>query len=268
MRTRRQQNNNHNNNNNNNIDTNNRQNRNQNENHNHNINNSNNNNSFKPSTPPPQNRPDSIIDDGMGILSSPEPSQGNNDKPIVIQNTNNRQNNNTDNKKKAKTKTKAKAKNKKAPTKKRKKKKKYGANLGDEDEWSDSSGGSIGSLKDFVMDDIADSDEEYDVMQDINAIKRGRKRYRRFGSNGDDDMIGSDEDEDDDLDESFSSLMNLNGNLNSFNSMIITSPPKKKRKGIRTVCNILPLCQWGEKCFRKNESHFKQYYHPWKNLKK
>eukprot|EP01083_Nonionella_stella_P056204 148144_1 len=195
----------------------------------------------KPSTPPPVDRPDATIPD---VPSEPAPKPKPKPKPKT-----------TPTKKKKKTPTK---KKKKSPTKKRKKKRKNRNNLmldTDEDEWSDASGGSLGSLVDFVIQDVG-SDEEYDPAADLSIHKRDRKRYRNYNSDGD---LISDED---DISESFGSLMSLNDN---YNSMILSSPPKKKRKGIRTVCNILPLCQWGAKCYRKNKQHFEQYAHPWKD---
>ena len=38
-------------------------------------------------------------------------------------------------------------------------------------------------------------------------------------------------------------------------------PPKKKLKGGHS----LPTCPYGEKCYRKNPQHFKEYLHPDKN---
>jgi len=168
------------------------------------------------------------------------------------------------------------------------------------DEDDDESVGSVGSLVDFVVDDDVivyrrnglnassstsssshmHSDEEYDVRQDIMELRRAantnhnrnrkRKRYASFDSNG--DLLSEDEDDEDydfdgDLNESFSSLLNVDnadraGNSN-YNSMVMDEPPNRKRKGTRTVCEILPLCRYGKACYRKNLQHFAEFAHPW-----
>eukprot|EP00483_Globobulimina_turgida_P001777 UN01779 len=107
-----------------------------------------------------------------------------------------------------------------------------------------------------------DSDEDYDVMNDIKQHKNQRKRYRSFDANNNSD----DGDEYDDFNDSFDSLMNINAyGSGSYNSMIVSPPPKKKRKGQKTVLKLLPLCRWGPACYRKNSQHFNEFAHPWKD---
>merc|ERR1712087_876304 len=185
------------------------------------------------------------------MIASPTPSP---DKPKVKPKANNSKP--TVKRKMVTKKPKSPFKPKKA--KQTKKKKRKGKNRNDltartnSNDWSDSEG-SVGSLVDFVDDgDGHASDEDYDVRDDLGNNK-GKKRVDSVGLLIDDDEY--------DLNGSFDSLMDID--LQG-NSMDMTPPPKKQRKGTRTVLHMLPLCSYGMKCYRKNKHHLKEYGHPWK----
>merc|ERR1712228_640184 len=173
----------------------------------------------KPSTPPPINRPDSIIN-VLNNVSSDKPLSSNNHNQKIKDsvNHNNKQNamdidkdyksqtikqlkelckqnglkvggNKTALIQRLKDPTNETHKKQKSPKKKRKKRKNKNNLMidTDEDEWSDNSDGTEGSLKDFVIKDntitykikigdvdaqIIDSDEDYEVGDDINMIRR------------------------------------------------------------------------------------------------
>ena len=221
----------------------------------------------KPSTPPPSSRPNSIIN-ALDDLSSDDASPSNNSNqnfkisPKLKPKTNpDAMDIDNDYKSMTLKQLKALCREKglkvggnktvliqrlKDPTnathKKQKKKKRKNKNClmidTDEDEWSNDSEGTVGSLKDFVITQSIESDEDYDVEEDVNMSN------------------GNMSDFEDGISDTFSSFMSFN-----------TTPPNKRRRGIRTVCNMLPLCQWGKRCYRKNKNHFEEYAHPWKDKK-
>eukprot|EP01084_Bolivina_argentea_P288624 495422_1 len=144
-----------------------------------------------------------------------------------------------------KQKTKAKRQTKKKTLVRKKQKKKS------EDECSDISVESIGSLKDFIINEeytpsmeFSDgnhvSDEDYNINDDVNAFKR--MNISEINSD-------SEYDDFDDFDD--------------YND--IESTPKIKRQGVKTILAVKPLCQWGAECYRKNAQHFKEFGHPIKD---
>jgi len=159
-----------------------------------------------------------------------------------------------------------------SPIKKQKKRKTTKRKKKDPEEHD--SEGSVGSLIDFVVDGNGnESDEDYDIRDDIalnhrnrNRTRNNRKRQQSVDSNG--MLISDDEFDDDDegLVDDFDSLMDIDWKGGGYDNH--DSPtPKKKRKGVRTVCDMLPLCRYGKKCYQKNERHLREYGHPWKDKK-
>mmetsp|Transcript_50 Transcript_50/g.77 ORF Transcript_50/g.77 Transcript_50/m.77 type:complete len:289 (-) Transcript_50:4-870(-) len=223
----------------------------------------------KPSTPPPESRPDSIIGDSNKEQQLTDTTMVVDKADVKATKAHVQKPKNTQKPKKTIT------------TKKTTKAKKKGKDLDEDD-----SEGSVGSLKDFVIDDYGHSnsnsnssgsssyssdhmqdDEEYDVQEDIQALRhdRGaRKTLRRArDAVGDDLLLSEDDDDDDDDDDEYDEFDDLDTTLGGSFSMMLNEPPAKKRKGKRTVCDILPLCRFGKSCYRKHRKHFSEFAHPW-----
>lgn len=121
-----------------------------------------------------------------------------------------------------------------------------------------------GSLVDFVVNNASfdangnnDSESEFNYDEEIQALKMDHKHRRRVKHRNKNDSL---------LMSESSSEFDFGSDFGSFTKRSL--PPlsnSTNRAGVHVICDLKPLCKYGQKCYRKNDSHFEEFAHPWRS---